>query len=93
MKLSYDCWLYYNTQVTGLTAYVWQGDYQFKCWNNQSVHYSGIELEGKIALGDGGIDLGLDISQENYTDCQESCLLRNHSWNEADLKILGVYVA
>ena len=58
-----------------------------------SVHYSGMEWEGRTALRDGGIDISLDISLENCTDSQGSCLLGCQSWNEADMKILGVYIA
>ena len=58
-----------------------------------SVHYSGMEWEGKTALGDGGIDISLDISFENCTDFQGSCLLGCQSTNETDVKIWWVFIA
>ena len=54
---------------------------------------TGRQSRTAIMGGDDGIDISLDISLENCMDSQGSCLLGCQSWNEADMKILGVYIA
>ena len=63
--------------------------------------FPGIPSKLVTGLGLGGrveqlwVMLGVigDISLENCTDCQGSCLLGCQSWNEADMKFWGAYIA